>query len=85
MGVSGLGGFHHLLHGGVGAGVADVVSDGAHKEVGLLGDDADVAAQIFKGDVLDVHAIDGDLSFGHIVEPGNQVDDGGFSGSRAAD
>ena len=68
----------------VASGRADVPGDGVHEQVGLLGDDADVPAEVLKGDVLDVHAVDGDFALGDVVKPGDEVDDGGFSRAGAA-
>lgn len=52
----------HFQHGGVGAGIADVVGYGSHKQIGFLGDDADVFPEVTEGNVPDVDPVDGDFA-----------------------
>src|SRR5205085_230028 len=44
-----------------------------------LEDDADLAIQVFQVVLAQVHAVEQDLTFRWIVEPGNELDDGGLA------
>ena len=51
----------------------------------VLEDDADMGAQILDGEVPEVDAVDQDAALVGIVEPGQQLDDGGLAGAVLAD
>ena len=77
-----LGGGDHLVAGGVGASVADVLHDRRSEDVDLLRDDGDVAAQGCHFHVLDVYAVNGDAAADHVVHTGDEVSDGALSRAR---
>ena len=85
VGRGGFGGLHHLLVGGVGATVSDVLHDGAREQVRILQNHGDVAPQLIPLVGTDVHAVDGDGSLVDIVEAVEQVGDGGLARARGAD
>ena len=78
------GGPLHLLLGGVQLAKADVVGDGAAEQVGILEHDAQGAAQIRLADVLEVDAVVGDAPLADLVEPVDQVGDGGLARAGGA-
>ena len=51
----------------------------------VLEDDADLFAQVFDVVFAEIDAVEEDLSGGGIVKAGEQLDQGGFSGSIFAD
>ena len=51
----------------------------------VLKDDADFAVKIFEAVLAQVHSIEQDLAFKRIVEPGQQLDDGGLAFAVFAD
>ena len=71
--------------GGVGAGVEQVGPHRVVEQVGLLGHHADLLRQRLQGDVAQVVAVDGDAALGGVVEPGQQVGDGGLARAAGAD
>ena len=51
----------------------------------ILEDDADVAAQLGEVVLAQVEAVEQDAPFGRVVEPRQQLDDGGLAGAVLAD
>ena len=84
MGVSHLGRGLHVLVRGVQPPVADIVRNGARKQVGVLDDHGERAAQVVLADVADVDAVVGDASAADLIEAVDQVDDRGLTGARGA-
>ena len=74
-----LGGFDDFFLCGVGLAVSDVLFDGAFEDVVLLKDESDVVAEELGVVVMQVHAIEQDLSAVGLVEFVEEVDDGGFT------
>src|SRR5690606_3562940 len=64
---------------------ANVVGDVAAEEEHVLEHEADAAAQLVERDAVDGHAVEQDLSALRLVEPHEQVDEGGLSGAGVAD
>ncbi len=58
--------------------VADVLPDRLGEEVGILQHDAERGAQSVAGKEADVLAVEGDGAGVDVVEPGEEVDDGGL-------
>ncbi len=81
MGARLLGGLLHLLQGGAGLAVNDVVKDGAGEQVDLLLHGADGAPEAFQGKVPHIMPVYHDLPAGHIIKAGNQVAQRGFAGA----
>ena len=65
-----------IVHGGAGFPVCDVVPDRAGKEINILLDHADLASEAFQRQGAYIFSVDGDLSAGHVVEPGKERADG---------
>ena len=65
--------------------IADVVADVGAEQVNILVDDAHVVTEGLEGEFPDVLAVDGDLAVGNVVEPGQQVDDGGLAAAGGAE
>ena len=61
-----------LVHGSAGFSVGDVVPDRTRKEIHILLDHADLASEAFQRQGAHIFSVDGDLSAGHIVEPGKK-------------
>ena len=78
------GGFQFLLR-RILLGVEQIVADGTVEEIALLRHNADVGAQKAQVIALDVDAVDGDLTAGHVVEAGDEVDESGLAGAGGAD
>ena len=74
-----------LLHGGVGLAVADVLENGVGKEEHILLDDADVLVDGPLGHVPDVVAVELDGAVGDLIEPGDQLAEGGLAAAGGAD
>ena len=68
-----------LFHGGAGFAVADVFQNGVGKQEHILLHNADVFVKAALGNLPDVHPVNGDGAGGHIIEPGNQLAQRGFS------
>ena len=79
VGVGQLGGVDALLVRGVQLAVADVVHHRAGEQVGLLEHHPQGAAQIGLADFVDVDAVVADFAVVNVVEPVNQVGDGGLA------
>ena len=69
----------HLLARGVRRAVADVVQRGVVEQDRVLGDDADLTAQVAKPDVVEPDAVQTDGPRIRIGEPGNQADEAGLA------
>ena len=74
-----------LLFAGVGAAVADVLGDGATEQPGVLQHHADPRPQRLATDRCDVHSVDEDGAGIHVVEPHQQIDQGGLAGTGGPD
>ena len=74
-----------LFVGGVGLTVGDVLADGAGAQPGVLQHHAVAAAQGSAGHVPDVVAGDGDGAAVDIIEPHEQVDEGGLAAAGGPD
>ena len=75
----------HLLLCGVGFSVAQVGGHGAVEEQRVLGNHAQMLPELCLGQIPDVYAVEQDLALAGLVDPGNQVHQGGFAGSGGAD
>lgn len=78
------GGTFHLVEGGGGMAVGDVVADGVVEEVGLLRDDTDVTAIAVEGVAVDGAAIDEYLSGCAPMEAQEEVGQGALARAGAA-
>ncbi len=65
--------------------VGDVFGDGAAEEDGFLGDDADLFAQAFDGELADVDVVDEDLSGGGVEDAWDEGEEGGFAAAVGTD
>ena len=81
VGIGQGGGRLHLFIRGIQIAVTDVLPDGAGEEVGVLQHDAQAAPQVRLADVVDGDAVVTDLAVGNVVEPVDQVGDGGLAGA----
>ena len=68
-----LGRLDHLLHGGIGLSVADVLKNGIGKQEHILLDNANILVQALLGHLADILAIDGDDTGIHIIKARNQL------------
>ena len=73
------GGGDHLVGGGAGAAVANVLHNAGGEEEHILLHHANVPAQALLGDVPHIQAVDGDAALRHVVEAGDQVAEGGLA------
>ncbi len=71
--------------GGVGSSVGDVVAHRAGEEEGLLGHDAELAAERAEVELAQVGAVDQHPSGRRVVEAGDELDDGRLPGAGLAD
>ena len=62
-----------FFFGGIGAGIEDVLPDGAHKKEHILLDDADVFVDAFLGHVPDVLTVNADGAAGNVIKPGDKL------------
>ena len=76
---------HHFFFGGFGAAVDNIVAHGAVQQAGVLRYQADLGAQRFLGNVVDVLPVDGNRATLRFVKTQQQIDDGGFARAAAAD
>ena len=79
------GGQGHLFGTGVGPGIGDVLRNGAVEQGRVLGHQGDGAPQGGLAHLGDVLAIDQDTARLHIIEPLEQLDEGGLARPRGAD
>ena len=75
----------YLFVGGVLLAEADVFPHGAAEKRRRLGDIADQRKQRLRVQLLHVHAVHLHTALRHVVQPGDQVDEGGFAAAGAAD
>ena len=68
-----------LLVGDIGLPVGDVVLEGVVEQEGALGHQPKERPQGRDADLPHVFAVDGDAAGRHVVEPGQEVHEGGFS------
>ena len=73
-----------LVVGGIQLAVADVVHHRAGEEVGFLKHHAQRVAQIGLGDLVDVDVVVADLAVGNVIEPVNEVRNGGLARAGSA-
>ncbi len=85
VGIGGLGGRDHLGLGGIRAAEEQVLAHRAVEEEDILQDDADLPAQALEGVIVQVAAIQGDGAVGHVVEAGDQADQGGLAHAGGSD
>ena len=64
---------------------AEILRDGPGKQDGLLRHDADLAAQLPGRIVAHIDAVDKDAPARRVIETGDEIDERGLSGARAAD
>ena len=76
--IGGFGRCQHFLPGGIQPSVEDVVVHRIIEQIGFLGHDSYLFPEGSHGHIPDVVVIDQDGSFRHIIEPGQQVGNGGF-------
>ena len=84
VGIGGLGGGNDLFVGGIQTAIADILHDGALEQPGVLQHHAEALAQGTAVKVADVVAVQGDGAGIHIVEPHEQLDHGGLTGTGGA-
>ena len=65
--------------------IANVITDGAGEQVGILQYDAERAAQIGFFDLVDVNAVIADLAVGDVIKAVDEVGDRGFARAGRAD
>ena len=80
-----LGSLYHFLFTRIGAAVHDVVAYRTVQQAGVLGDQTDLRAQAFLGDVVDVLAVDADVAALRFVKTQQQVHQSGLARAAAAD
>ena len=85
VGLGQLGRRDHLIVTRLGPPEANVVHHRIVEEKTVLEHQADLAAQAVERDIAHVHAVDGDAAAGHVVEAGDEVDQGGLARARRAD
>ena len=84
VGIDELGGTDAVLVRGVELSVAQVFHHRTGKEVDILQNHAQRAAQVALADFVDIDAVIADLAVGDVVEAVEQVGDGGFARARRA-
>ena len=67
MGRGCLGGPDHVINGGFGIGIPDVIGNGTDEQINILGDDANIAAQHFQRQLPYIHAVNLHASLVYIV------------------
>ena len=78
------GGLPHVFIGGIGFGIGQVRPDRVRKQNRILQHDPHQVAEVRAVDVFDVHTVQQDLAAVDVIEPHQQVDDGGLAGTRRA-
>ena len=78
------GSFVDLLIGCIKISVTDIIADGSGKQMGILQDNTEGAAQIIFFDLGDIDAVIADFSFLNIVETVDQVGNCCLSGTGRA-
>ena len=84
VGLGVFGGLDDLFLGGVRTAPEKVFPDGSGEEHVGLKDHADAAAQLLQGVVPHVHPVHQNRAAGDVVEPGDEVDQGGLAGAGTA-
>src|SRR5690242_8234705 len=79
------GGFLDLGHGGGSTAVTDVGQNAVVEEVALLGHETDDGGQRCLADAPYVDAVNLDRTAGNVVQPRDQIADGGLAGPARAD
>lgn len=79
------GGGDALFIGGIQPAVADILHHRAGEQVSILQHDAQRTAQIGLFDLVDIDAVVADLAVLNVVEPVDEVGDGGLTGTGRAD
>ena len=85
MGVGKLCRLDAFFVGGIQLAVADIIHHGAGEQVGILQHDTKAAAQVGLFNLVDIDAIVADLAVGNVVEPVDQVGDGGLARAGGSD
>ena len=75
---------HHLVHGGVGAAVADILQDAVREQEHILLHHADVTPKAALLHVAYIPAVDPDAARPHVVEPGDQAAQRGLASAGGA-
>ena len=73
-----------LLHGGIRPAVADIFQHRIREQEHVLLDDADVLMEAPLGHIPDVQSVNGNAAAGYVVEPGDQLAQGGLSAAGGA-
>ena len=84
MGVGSLGGGNHLVHGGVRLAVGNVLPHRTGAQPGVLQHHAVAAAQRGAGHIPDIGAGHLDAAAVYIIEPHQQIDEGGLAAAGGA-
>jgi hypothetical protein len=85
IGVGHLGRPDDVVVRGVQAPITDILHHRVREQKGVLQHQPKPAAQLGFGDLADVHAVDADRPAVDLIEAGQQIDDGRFSGPGRAD
>ena len=85
MGVGKPRGLDAFLIGGIQPPIADVIHDGAGKEIDILKHHAKAAAQVTLFDFIDIDAVIADLAVGDIIKAVDEIGDGGLAGAGGPD
>ena len=85
MGAGQFAGMDQLFIGGLGIAPAEVFLDGAGEQFVLLQDHGDIVAENFQIVISDIQTADLQSTFGHVIQTGNQLDQGGLGRTGAAD
>ena len=85
VGIGQLGGLDALFICGIQLAVTDILHNGAGKQVGILQNHTQASAQVGLGDLVDVDVIVADLAVGDVIEPVDQIGDGGLAGTGSTD
>ena len=80
-----LGGLDDLRIGRAGSAIRDVLADGAVEQPGVLEHHAEVAPEILSCDVAGIDAIERDSTLVDVIEPHQQIHDGGLAGTSRTD
>ena len=75
----------HLGLGGVGLGIQQIIADRAVEQVGLLADHPHLRPQEAQVELAHVDAVEGHTALVHVVQAGNQIDDGALAGAGGPD
>lgn len=81
VGIGGTGGGDDLLEACFGQTVTDVVEKGAVEEERFLLNDANLLAIVGEVEVADIDIVERNLTTADVVEAGDEIDDGAFTGT----